>query len=326
MPRPFASRATQISSAMFNTMIPTRITNPNPPHPKQPAQPAAAPAAFSSSDGVRVCARMMLGTRPTIVVAAARFSHVVRRRIRPLLVRPLRFCQFFFAWQSTKISRPLEPLWRCRITTHLLLLLFSAACLCGFQFDVVPMTIDLSDLDLPPDDIEAPQWIQMVAAEQLHTLQSAGDYIVALHKRLAEANARQLPGGAEFQHVVQLLSAPWLPIREKNIVGEHRFRSIEVTKMGVFAYSFHRCRFTIRDAILSFGRPGGYAVVARKGKLYRNNESSFVFVGTRTTYNVEGQVVQRSDSVGLLFRKSNDRYVMIFDPAPDFYELYEIGK
>jgi hypothetical protein len=176
--------------------------------------------------------------------------------------------------------------------------------------------------DLRSEQTEKPNWPEFVKPEQLHTLQSARDYIVDVHKQLAAGKSRR----GEFTSVLQLLKAPSLPIREKDVVGEWRCRSIDVATVGVFSNAFHRCRFALQDGALSFERLGGYAVVRRKGDLHRNEESSFVFIGTRTAYNAEGHAGTSRDSVGILLRKSRNLYVMIFDPTPRFYEIYEIRK
>jgi hypothetical protein len=178
--------------------------------------------------------------------------------------------------------------------------------------------------NLSSDSTASTRWRELLKPEQLHTLQSMRDYIMDVHKELGR-DARQ-PGRAEFESALKLLQAPSLPIREKDLVGQRRFHSMDVTTVGVFSYPVHECRFAMKDDTLSFERPGGYAVVARSGNLYRNDDNSFVFVGTRIGYDVEGRVTRRMDSVGVLLRKSKERYLMILDPTPTMYEIYEIRK
>jgi len=178
--------------------------------------------------------------------------------------------------------------------------------------------------DLRSEQKKEAKWPEFVKPEQLHTLESTRDYMAEVHKQLGKE--RQAPGGTEFKSVLGLLKAPSLPLSEKDLIGQRRFRSIDITKVGVFPYTFHNCRFTLKDGTWSFERPRGYAVVARKGNLYRHDESTFVFIGSRTLYDAVGRTAPSRDSVGVLLKKAKDRFIMILDPSASMYELYEIKK
>jgi hypothetical protein len=185
--------------------------------------------------------------------------------------------------------------------------------------------------DLQPQGETAPRWRELVKPDQLLALQSARKWIAILNARLTPDKLKPPSSGfasqAEIDKVKQLLRSASLPIEEKELLAASRCRAIAVSGEGMIIYDFHPCRFTNKDGGLFFERLGGSYVIRRKGPLYRHDERNFVFVGTRALY-VEGgrQQGPTEESVGILLKKSKDQYLLINDPRPQGYELYEIRK
>jgi hypothetical protein len=184
--------------------------------------------------------------------------------------------------------------------------------------------------DLQSQEGTAPRWRELVKPDQLLALQSARKWIATVHARLTPDKLKPSSGFAgqvEIDTVKQLLRSASLPIEEKELLAVSRCRAIAVSGLGMIIYSFHPCRFTNKDGGLFFERLGGSYVIRRKGPLYRHDERTFVFVGTRALY-VEGGQQQGpiEESVGILLKKSKDQFLLINDPRPEGYELYEIRK
>jgi hypothetical protein len=171
-------------------------------------------------------------------------------------------------------------------------------------------------------------WINTVKPNLLENLQSTRQFVFSTNLEITPDKLHSpLAGPAEFEAMLKLLKAPLLPIREKDVLGEWRHRSIDASSMGVVVHLFHKCRFTMNHGTLFFERFGGSYVVRRKGKLYRNDANSFVFIGTKTLYVENDRESGPAEaSAGMLLKKARDRFLMILDPAPTNYELYEIVK
>lgn len=186
--------------------------------------------------------------------------------------------------------------------------------------------------DLPIPDVSAtntnPAWVNRVKPNQLENLQSTRQFVFSTNLEITPDKLHPpLAGPAEFQAMLKLLTAPLLPISEKDVLGEWRHRSIDVVSMGVVVHLFHKCRFSIHNGTLFFERLGGSQVFRRKGNLYRNDANSFVFIGTKTPYgDVDQRVGPTEDSAGILVKKAGNRFLMILDPTARGYELYEIVK
>lgn len=156
--------------------------------------------------------------------------------------------------------------------------------------------------------------------------------------RAAAVNAAVEPqdqdAKATLDQVRQLLAAKAMPATREELAGTWRCRSMQIDKLGVFAYPFFRCDLRGDAQALLFEKSTGSQ--RRSGRLLPAEDGTWVFLGgatvnddPRKSYSAlenPAAAARESDSVGVLRKIGDHQLLMILDAKPESYEVYELRR
>ena len=153
---------------------------------------------------------------------------------------------------------------------------------------------------------------------------------------LVNANlAPDAPGREELAKIRELTEGEMLPVKRSELVGSWRCRSTQASSLGIFAYPFFQCRISGSPEGLLFQKISGSQ--RRSGYLFEDGGRRFVFLGGQhvnedparfysgMSAGFDGEGLEM-DTVGVLQKKGDGRFLMILDASPDRYELYELVR
>jgi len=138
--------------------------------------------------------------------------------------------------------------------------------------------------------------------------------------------------GITAEELAQVLTRPALPVDARTLPGEWRCRGIQGSTLGVFAYSYFRCRIVAAGATLKFEKLTGSQ--RKSGQLYPDGPERMVMLGGSTVnqepqrgYAATGSEERlAANAVGILTRTGPDAALMVFPEEGEAYELYEMRR
>lgn len=142
-------------------------------------------------------------------------------------------------------------------------------------------------------------------------------------------------GRDEVAKIRELTGGEMLPVKRSELVGSWRCRSIQAQRWGIFAYPYFQCRISESPEGLLFQKISGSQ--RRSGYFFEDGGRRFVFLGGKhvneepavfysgMSADFDGENLE-SDTVGVLQKKGDGRFLMILDASPDQYELYELVR
>ncbi len=125
-----------------------------------------------------------------------------------------------------------------------------------------------------------------------------------------------------------VLSGNPMPVTPKDLAGEWRCRSFQMSDLGLFIYPFFKCRISGGGDSLTFQKTTGSQ--RTQGKLYRLSETRYLYVGA-STVNDEPPVAYgtnpENDDVAYLVRVGANRLRLEFPrEGRSGFEILELRK
>lgn len=133
---------------------------------------------------------------------------------------------------------------------------------------------------------------------------------------------------AELERLRKLVSGQPAKLAPKDLLGLKKVRSIQIGRLGVFAYPYFDCRFRQTDRGIFFEKTSGSQ--RRSGLVFENDPVTLVFLGASTVNDdpqrqYSGLTRARDashDSAGLIIRRGRTT-LAIFPKKDNAWEVYE---
>ena len=120
--------------------------------------------------------------------------------------------------------------------------------------------------------------------------------------------------------LLQMLRTPHLSFSEQELQNLKCVKSIQISTMGIFEYSYFKCSFTQKGSTVYYRKTTGSQ--RQNGNLYRVNEKTLYFLGA---WSVNDDPIKDYNSdqavIGAMYKLASEKYIMIIPEGNDMYNI-----